>query len=117
MAHFAELSETNEVLRVIVVNDADCQDENGLESETVGIKFCQNLLGGRWIQTSYNAKIRKHYAYVGGQYVPECDAFVSPQPFPSWTLNMETAEWEAPVPQPDLDGQWVWDEATQTWSR
>lgn len=117
MAHFAELSETNEVLRVIVVADQDCLDENGVEQESVGAAFCNRLLGGTWIQTSYNGRIRKHYAFVGGKYVPEIDAFASPQPFPSWTLNTETANWEAPVPQPDLDGQWIWDEATQTWSR
>lgn len=117
MAHFAEISTTNDVIQVIVVADQDCQDENGVEQESIGIEFCQRLLGGIWLQTSYNGRIRKNYAAVGGKYIPEADAFVSPQPFPSWSINNETGQWEPPIPQPDLDGQWIWDEATQTWSR
>ena len=90
MAHFAELDDSNIVLRVVVVNDQDTLDENGNPSEAVGIAFCQNLLGGRWIQTSYNTfanshktggtPFRKNFAGVGFSYDPQRDAFISPKP-------------------------------------
>lgn len=77
MAHFAELDENNIVKRVIVINNDDILDENGNESEALGIQFCQNLTGGgRWIQTSYNHNIRGHYAGVGWLYDEENDLFI-----------------------------------------
>lgn len=78
MAHFAELDENNVVLRVIVVNDEDCLDQFGNESEIVGTTFCHKLLGGRWIQTSYTNKIRNKYASTGDIYDPVKDIFKSP---------------------------------------
>jgi len=76
MAHFAEIDENNKVLRVIVVSDEDCQDENGNESEAVGVAFCQNLLGGNWVQTSYNGNLRGKFAGVNMIYHPDIDEFI-----------------------------------------
>ena len=78
MAHFAELDGNNVVLRVIVVANEDCLDQDGNENEAIGALFCHNLLGGRWIQTSYNARIRGKYAGIGDTYVPDTDHFISP---------------------------------------
>jgi hypothetical protein len=64
MAHFAEIGLNNVVLRVIVVNNDDCKDELGNESESVGVEFCRNLLGGTWVQTSYHGNIRKNYVVL-----------------------------------------------------
>lgn len=114
MAHFAELDANNVVKRVIVVENKDCCDANGVEKESIGIAHCEWLLGGRWVQTSYNGSMRKRYAGVGMIYNEELDAFIGPQPFPSWTLNSETADWEAPTPRP-AEGDWEWDEATTSW--
>ena len=114
MAHFAELDENNTVLRVIVVNNTDCLDQNGNESEAVGAQFCHNLLGGTWKQTSYNATFRKRYAGIGYVYNAEHDAFVSPQPFPSWTLDAD-ANWQAPTPMPTDGKLYNWNEDTQSW--
>lgn len=114
MAHFAELGEDNVVLRVIVVSNDDCKDAEGNESEAVGAEFCRNLLGGIWKQTSYNGNIRKRYAGVGFTYNSALDAFITPKPFESWTLNEETADWEAPVARP-TEGLWEWNEAEQQW--
>lgn len=115
MAHFAELDSNNTVLRVIVVNNNDILDSNGQESEEVGINFCKGLFGGEWKQTSYNANFRKNYAGIGYTYDGVLDAFIPPQPYPSWVLNQSTCLWEAPVPMP-TDGQlYSWDEATQSW--
>jgi len=115
MAHFAELDGNNIVTRVIVVGNQDILDANGNESEAVGIAFCQNLLGGIWKQTSYNGNFRKNYAGIGYTYREDIDAFVPPQPYPSWILNTDTARWEAPVPYPTDGKYYYWDEATTSW--
>ena len=114
MAHFAQ-TENNIVTKVIVVSNQDILDDNGQESEQKGIDFCSNLLGGTWIQTSYNGKIRKNYAGIGYKYDPILDAFISPQPFASWTLDESTAQWKAPILYPTDGKMYVWDEATQNW--
>jgi hypothetical protein len=115
MAHFAQLNEENLVTQVIVVANPDTADQDGVENEAIGIEFCTNLLGGTWKQTSYNANIRKNYAGVGYKYDAALDAFIPPQPFASWTLNNETAQWEAPTPYPTDDKRYTWDEATTSW--
>ena len=95
MAHFAELDATNTVTQVIVVHNNELLD-NGVESEAKGIAFCQSLFGGNWVQTSYNASIRKNYAGVGCTYDPVRDAFIPPKPEEgNWVLNEDTCRWEA----------------------
>jgi hypothetical protein len=116
MAHFAELDENNIVLRVIIVNNADTSVD-GHEVEAKGIAFCQSLFGPntRWAQTSYNSKFRKTYASRGAIFNLALNAFIPPQPYPSWTLDPETCDWVAPIPMPN-DGDWyMWDESTQSW--
>ena len=121
MAHFAELDENNVVKRVIVVANKDTADANGNEMESIGVAFCQKLLGGTWLQTSYNGKIRKNYAGIGYTYHADIDAFVPPKPYPSWLLNSDTAQWEAPVPMPADAGtgeppkMYSWDETAGDW--
>lgn len=104
MAHFAEIDENNTVLR-IVVTDNDYPNE--------GYDWLVDAFGGNWIQTSYNATIRKNFAGVGFTYDAERDAFIAPQPYPSWTLNEGTCQWEAPTAKPE--GLYVWDEESVTW--
>jgi hypothetical protein len=115
MAHFAELDGNNVVIRVIVVGNKDTADANGNEVESIGVAFCQNLLGGNWKQTSYNGNFRKNYAGIGYTYDAAIDAFVPPKPYPSWVLNSGTAQWEAPVPMPTDGARYTWDEASQSW--
>jgi len=114
MAHFAEIDENNVVQRVIVVANKDTADANGNEVESIGVAFCQRLLSGNWKQTSYNGNFRKNYAGIGYTYRADIDAFVAPQPFPSWVLD-ENAQWQAPVPMPTDGKMYSWDEATQSW--
>jgi hypothetical protein len=78
MAHFAELDENNQVLRVLTVSNADTQDEDGNEAEAIGAAFLASLVGGRWIQCSYNARIRAAYPGPGWTYDPMTDTFVAP---------------------------------------
>lgn len=114
MAHFAELDANNVVLRVIVVGNKDTSDASGVEKESIGKAFCERLFGGNWVQTSYNGNIRKRYAGIGYSYDPTLDAFIAPQPYPSWTLDAN-ADWQAPVPMPDDGKMYSWDEAAQSW--
>lgn len=113
MAHFAKI-ENNLVTQVIVVDNKDTQDDSGVEKESIGVTFCERLLGGTWKQTSYNGNIRKNYAGIGYTYRDDIDAFVPPQPFPSWILNEVTAKWESPLPMP-TDGVYKWDEELTSW--
>ena len=117
MAHFAQLDENSIVLQIIVVNNDVIQNLPFPESEPIGVAFCQSLFGQDtvWKQTSYNGNFRKNYAVIGYTYNADIDAFVAPQPYPSWILNAETGQWEAPVPYPHDGKRYAWDEATQSW--
>lgn len=80
---------------------------------------------GEWIQTSYNTyggvhknggtPLRKNYAGIGFTYDPQRDAFISPQPYASWTLNEDTCLWEAPTPCPDENTPYSWNESNMSW--
>jgi hypothetical protein len=116
MAHFAQLDENNVVTQVIVVHNSELLD-NGAESEAKGIAFCQTLFGADtvWVQTSYNGNKRKNYAGIGFNYDAQRDAFIAPQPFPSWALDEATCQWEAPAPYPQDGQRHTWDESTLSW--
>jgi len=113
MAHFAELDENNVVSRVIVINNDEIKDDDGIEHESLGIDFCVNHYGGRWIQTSYNGNIRGKYAGIGDTYNEDEDIFISPQPWPSWTR--EGLGWMPPIPFPSDGGLYQWNETSQSW--
>jgi hypothetical protein len=116
MAHFAKLDENNVVTQVIVVSNRDTSDANGVEKEHIGAAFCERLLGGTWKQTSYNGNMRKRYAGIGFTYNEDLDAFIVPKPHASWVLNNTTADWEAPVTMPVVEGKtYIWDEPTLAW--
>jgi hypothetical protein len=113
MAHFAKVN-NNIVEQVIVVNDNDCLDQYGNESDVIGSLFCHNLLGGHWIQTSFNNKIRKQFAGIGYTYDPNADVFIAPQPFPSWSLDANH-DWQPPIPQPEPKELYSWNEEELEW--
>jgi len=115
MAHFAELDENNIVLRVIVVGDADTADADGVEVESIGAQFCTDLLGGTWVQTSWSGSSRSNFAAGGYNYDAALDAFISPQPYPSWSLDANHV-WQAPVAYPsDNETGYYWDEDSAAW--
>lgn len=116
MAHFAEIDSNNVVLRVIVVSNKDNSDANGVEKESIGRAFCERLLGGNWVQTSYNGNMRKNYAGIGYTYDATRDAFIAPKPEDgTWILNETTCQWERPVPMPKDGKTYNWDEINQSW--
>ena len=106
MSHWAELDNDNKVLRVLV---GDNNDPAGDE----GYQWLIDNLGGTWIKTSYNNRIRKQYAGTGYSYDPVADVFIEPQPFASWSLD-QNFDWQPPAPRP-TEGFWYWDEPTLTW--
>jgi len=108
MAHFAEIDGDNVVTRVLVVPDA--QENRGHEYLATDLG-----LGGTWVQTSYNATIRKNYAGIGYTFDSGRDAFIPPKPYASWVLNEATCNWDAPVARPEDDKMYLWDEATTSW--
>ena len=90
---------------------------------------------GTWLQTSYNTRggvhyepdsntpsadqskaLRKNYAGIGYTYDATKDAFIAPQPFPSWALDEDACIWLPPTPRPEDENTYYWDEETQQWT-
>jgi hypothetical protein len=113
MSHYAQI-ENNVVTQVIVANSLD---------------WCQTVLGGTWVQTSYNTRGNVHYGtdgkpdggvalnknYAGIGYSWDGTGFFAPQPFPSWTLDKDTYLWNAPVAMPTDGKMYTWNEETKAW--
>jgi hypothetical protein len=116
MAHFAQL-EGDTVINVIVVDNGILLNGEGVEVEQLGADFCADLLGNDYafVQTSYSGSFRKRYAIVGGTYNRELDAFIPPRPYRSWVLNTESCLWEPPVPYPNDERVYIWDELAVSW--
>ena len=99
MSHFAKINENGIVQEVIV---AEQEFIDSLEDSSL------------WIQTSYNHNIRKQYAGLGYTYDKLNDVFITPQPFPSWSLD-SNFDWQAPVSKPDDGKSYTWNEDTKSW--
>ena len=122
MAHFALIDDNNMVQEVIVVSDTDAP------TEEAGQAFIASIgLTGTWMQTSYNTHgavhaldgtpFRCNYAAVGHTYDADRDAFIPPQPYPSWILDETTCLWEPPVAMPDDGNTHIWNETTTSWEQ
>jgi hypothetical protein len=110
MAHYAFLDENNIVTEVIVGID-ETETIEGLDPET----WYGNFRGQVCKRTSYNGKIRKNFAGIGFTYDSNLDAFIAPQPFPSWLLNESDCQWLAPVSYPTDGFTYQWNEQTLDW--
>jgi hypothetical protein len=129
MASFAKLNSNNIVERVeSVVNDV-LRDSNGIEQENIGVQFLRTLYNepnAIWKQTSYNTNagvhslggtpFRKNHAGIDYTYDSQRDAFISPKPYNSWTLNETTCNWDAPVAYPTDGQRYSWNEENQNWT-
>jgi hypothetical protein len=117
MASFTKLNENNIVLEVLALSNDVIGNLPFPESEPLGVAFLADWSGGytNWKQTSYNRNFRKNYAGIGYTYDSVLDAFVPPKPFPSWLLDTNTCQWQAPVPYPNDGKLYSWNEATQSW--
>ncbi len=120
MAHYAKIQDN--IVTQVIVAEQDFFDT------------FVDTSPGQWIQTSYNTRggihynpdtgepsedqtkaLRKNYAGLGYTYDATRDAFIPPKPYTSWILNEETCLYEAPVPYPNNDKIYRWDEATTDW--
>ena len=122
MAHYAFLDDNGIVTGVIVG-----RDENDLPDWITSWEaYYGNRHGQTCLRTSYNTYAGQHslggtpfrgnYAGIGYRYDTDLDAFIPPQPFPSWTLDEATFQWAAPVPYPDDGEPYVWDENLLNWT-
>ena len=100
--------------------------EDGIVTQVIvadGPDWCEQNLGGEWVQTSYNTSggvhsggkfpIHKNYAGIG--YTFDGIGFAAPQPYASWTLNNQSYTWEAPTPMPSDGKLYEWNEADLEW--
>tara|TARA_R110000823_G_scaffold218426_1_gene347666 strand:- start:4387 stop:4833 length:447 start_codon:yes stop_codon:yes gene_type:complete len=143
MAHFAKISEENEVLTVLFIEDKYLQDENGVEQESIGQAYLEthnNWPAHLWIQTSYNTGSNQHknggtpfrgnYAGVGMKWYPEHGVFMGAKPYALWVYDSSIACWQSPIgncpelTQEQLDEtiangnpvyRYDWNEPNQTW--
>jgi hypothetical protein len=124
MAHFAKLDENNIVIFVTVGAEADDGKEDELFQRTGDVyrQTSYNTRGGVYYTPNTNEPdpdqskaYRKNYAGLGYAYDATRDAFIPPQPFPSWVLDESSCLWEAPVPYPTDGKRYSWDEDTTSW--
>ena len=125
MAHYAFLDENNIVTEVIVGKDEgnfDWEQQYGSFRGQACKRTSYNTKGGIYWNPETNKPdedqskaFRKNYAGIGFTYDSNRDAFIPPKPFESWILNEQTCWWESPVPYPQDEKRYLWDEATQSW--
>jgi hypothetical protein len=107
MAHYAFLDDTNTVVEVITGID----ETELIEGKTPEVWYAE-FKGLKCVRTSYNGNIRKQYAGIGFYYDPVSDVFITPQPYPSWSLD-SNFDWKAPKEKPE--GFYYWDEDLGEW--
>jgi|TARA_R110000803_G_scaffold25499_1_gene60953 hypothetical protein len=142
MAHFAKISENNEVLTVLVLDNKDTQNAEGVEVESIGQAYLEkhnNWPADKWIQTSYNTvnnthlldgtAFRGNYAGIGFTWDEVNEIFWAPKPYGSWIKNTLTASWKSPIGDAPVFTEeqlsqkqsglyyWMydWNETNQTW--
>ena len=115
MAHYAFLDANNIVTEVITGRDEN-EIVDGITDWEAHYGAIRNQVCKR---TSYNNNYRKNYAGIGYKFRADLNApdgaFISPQPFESWTINQETCLWEAPTPMPTNGKMYQWIEADLNW--
>lgn len=118
MAHYAFLDENNIVTEVIVGKDEgeesiDWEAHYGAFRGQVCKRTSYNTLGG--VHSGGGTPFRKNYAGIGYTFDGGREAFIPPQPFPSWTLDEFSCLWVPPVPYPDDGQNYTWNEETESW--
>jgi hypothetical protein len=122
MAHFAKLNAENYVVFVTVARDEDEHREVEISQQTGEIykRTSYNTNGGihyfNGIPSENQSKaFRKNYAGIGYYYDEQRDAFIPPKPYASWILNEFSCLWESPVPYPNDDNMYIWNEEIGNW--
>jgi hypothetical protein len=112
MSHFAKVEDG--IVTEVLVIEQDVIDTGLFGDPSLWVQTSYNTYGG---QHPEGRPLRKNYAGIGFAYDAERDAFIPPQPFPSWTLNDDTCLWDAPTPRPEGPVMYRWDEDTLAWEQ
>ena len=127
MTSFARINDENIVTYVTPFPSHLIKDNKGVIREEWAWGFLYNDIpeskGDRWLRTCRECSLRKNFAGIGYTYDENLDAFIPPKPYPSWTLNTTTCNWDPPVPEPELTEEdktnhylYIWDEENQSWN-
>tara|TARA_S200000501_G_C20657780_1_gene670472 strand:- start:44 stop:388 length:345 start_codon:yes stop_codon:yes gene_type:complete len=111
MSYYAKIDSNNIVVKVMA-SDSDYMNNKFVDDSP-----------GTWIQTSYTGSIRGNFAGIGYTYmknvstlgVGSTDIFIEQQPYPSWNVGVNTAEWYPPVGLATVSKDYYWDEPTTSW--
>jgi hypothetical protein len=125
MGHYAKV--INSVVIEVIVADQEFIDT--LPDKWAWLETSYNMRGGIYYDNATGlpaadqsvielaaGRKRKNYAGIGYRYDSERDAFIPPTPYPSWKLNEDTCLWEAPIPYPSDNKQYIWNETEQEWT-
>jgi hypothetical protein len=126
MAHYAKV--INSTVIQVIVADQDFIDT--LPDKWAWVQTSYNMRGGVYYDNAtglpapdqaekiaeQDGRQRKNYAGIGYRYDIDRDAFIPPTPYPSWKLNEDTCLWDAPIPYPSDNKQYIWNEAAQEWT-
>jgi len=136
MAHFAKINDENEVINVLYVDNDNIQNDQNIETESVGQTYLQthnNWPADKWIQCSYNTVTNTHksggspfrgnYPSIGFTWDSTNNIFWPPKPFASWVKHIESAQWKSPIgdapaltDEENSSGKYYeWNETNQTW--
>jgi len=119
MAHFARV--INNIVVEVIVAEQDFIDKGKWKDWEMWVQTSYNTYGGKHYdpetgKVDKKKPLRKNYAGIGFKYDKELDAFIPPQPFPSWKLNEETCLWESRIPYPNDNKQYIWNEHEYNWT-
>jgi len=123
MSHYALIDDDNVVINVFVGSD-----ENDLPQDySSWEEYYSNFYNLTCLRTSYNTQKNQHlnngipfrgnYAGIGYLYLEEYDIFVPPKEYESWILDLEMAIWVAPLPYPDNENNYSWNEESVAWEK
>lgn len=142
MAHFAKITEDNQVLQVLTLDNVNTINSNGIEEEAIGQIYLEkhnNWPARLWIKTSHNTinnvhilggtPFRGNYAGIGYTWDISNNVFWSPKPYNSWVKDLPTASWKSPIGDaPSLTNEqvsqiaagthgwaYVWNEQSSQW--
>ena len=111
MAHYAKVENT--LVTQVIVAEAEFFDTFVDSSPGTWLQTSYNTIGG--VHSEGGTPLRKNYAGIGFTYNATKDAFIPPQPYPSWLLDDETCLWNPPTAYPDDGKSYEWNESTTAW--
>jgi hypothetical protein len=106
MTNYIAFLDNNNLVTQVVQSPDDGQDWLSIYAERKNCKC---------VETALDGSIRKKFAITGDTYNEDIDAFIGPQPYPSWTLSATEKEWVPPIPLPDDEMLYAWDESRENW--